>query len=147
MGKYADRFTKEQKMEYIAKKRDHIQAVSKLAKALVEKAEKDVLTKADIEAAVGSFHAYSFYNCAMIRVQCPKASLVAPLKEWPSHGRKVKKGEHGLLILYPVWSKAAADIEESDGGRSSYFGAGNVFDISQTEPIENKGESDDVQKV
>ena len=68
-----------------------------------------------------SFRKYSFYNSALIYLQCPHASLVAGEKQWNrKYGRTVKNGELGIYILVPYF-------------RGGYFAVIPVFDISQTE--------------
>jgi hypothetical protein len=68
-----------------------------------------------------SFRKYSFYNSALIYLQCPHASLVAGEKQWKrKYGRMVKNGESGIYILVPYF-------------RGDYFAVIPVYDISQTE--------------
>lgn len=81
---------------------------------------------------MSTFHNYSFGNCFLIARQCPSATLVAGYQAWKKHGRFVKKGEKGIVILAPMVGKKEAE----DGCQSREvfgFRAAYVFDVSQTE--------------
>jgi len=68
-----------------------------------------------------SFRKYSFYNTALIYLQCPHASLVAGKGQWKrKYGRAVKNEESGIYILVPY-------------SRGRYFAVIPIYDISQTE--------------
>ena len=68
-----------------------------------------------------SFRKYSFYNTALIYLQCPHASLVAGKGQWRrKYGRAVKNEESGIYILVP-------------SSRGRYFAVIPIYDISQTE--------------
>jgi len=70
---------------------------------------------------VRSFRKYSFYNTALIYLQCPHASLVAGKGQWRrKYGRAVKNEESGIYILVPY-------------SRGRHFAVIRVYDISQTE--------------
>lgn len=77
------------------------------------------------------FHSYSWRNVALIMSQMPEASRVAGVKRWNEFGRFVKKGEHGLDILAPVFPKGTRKEEEDKVGPSGYMPV-KVFDVSQT---------------
>ncbi|EQD77939.1 protein containing DUF955, partial [mine drainage metagenome] len=95
------------------------------------------------------FHRYSAGNVLLILVQRPDASQVAGYTTWQSLGRQVRKGEHGIAILAPVFPRKATStqraaagggeqIEQDDGegqgARSPVrFRVAHVFDVSQTE--------------
>lgn len=88
-------------------------------------------------AAKFSQHNYSFQNCIMIAIQRPDATLVKGFHQWQKLGRRVKKGERGIAILAPRFSKFKAKtddesdeefIEKLTGFRNVY-----VFDVSQTD--------------
>src|SRR3990167_1102565 len=92
------------------------------------------------------FHDYSFGNTILIWFQNPDATLCAGYHDWlAKHKRYVKKGEHGISILAPMFIKRA---EENDAGEVEerevrFFRAVTTFDVSQTdgEPLE-LGQSD-----
>ena len=49
-----------------------------------------------------SFHHYSFNNLVLIYSQMPNATKVAGFKTWEKLGRKLKKGEKGIQIFFPI---------------------------------------------
>ena len=99
--------------------------------------------------AQAKFHQYSAGNVLLILSQRPGASLVAGFNAWRDLGRHVRKGEHSIAILAPVFPRkekqpdavagATADANakhrESDEDRPSpvRFRVAHVFDIAQTE--------------
>ena len=89
-------------------------------------------------------HALSIRNTASLCLQLgPSVSVVGGYQQWRRAGRQVRRGEHGGLILIPRAPKAAeGDTESADNrdGGALYFIGGTVFDISQTDPIENQTE-------
>ena len=80
----------------------------------------------------------SLRNTYLLIVQRPKVSLVGGFQQWRKAGRIVRKGEKSLLILCPATRKNKEGKEE--GKDDIFFIGGNVFDISQTEPL-TKAES------
>jgi antirestriction protein ArdC len=113
-----------------------------------------------------TFHAqhcrtYSFGNTMLIYAQRPDASLVMGFKKWQEHGRYVKKGEHGIMILAPSRYKktgaGALTTEEGGDAEEEYalrFVPVSVFDVTQTEgdPVpeiihELRGTSDEIQEL
>ncbi len=95
------------------------------------------------------FRNYSFGNTLLIWVQCPGAKRVAGLKTWNTLGRRVKKGEKGIVIFAPVIKSTKKSPEEtaSDSREETQktgaevdteekligFKAVRVWDVSQTE--------------
>jgi hypothetical protein len=59
-------------------------------------------------------------------------TIVGGFKQWKKAGRQVTKGQHGYSILFPVGEKN----EEGDIISTEHFYCGTVFDITQTEAIE-----------
>lgn len=91
------------------------------------------------------FHNYSFYNRMLIFIQRPDAKKVASYKRWQDTFRQVRKGSTGITVLAPIISKSRDGEEEDEGGlgRSNDvrgFRAVRVFDISDTDPIDERGE-------
>jgi antirestriction protein ArdC len=81
----------------------------------------------------GSFHRYSYHNAMLILSQKPDATHVAGFHAWRKVGRYVRKGEHGITILYPR-IQAREDKETGEKARLlSGFGVGYVFDVSATD--------------
>jgi hypothetical protein len=64
-------------------------------------------------AAIGRFHTYSFCNVMLIFTQCPTATHVAGYQTWKSLGRNVKKGEHGIRILAPLFGRRPSAGEDT----------------------------------
>jgi len=94
------------------------------------------------------FHSYSFSNTILIWMQKHDATLCAGYHDWlDKHHRYVKRGEHGISILAPMFFKAK---RENDNGEEevmiTHFRVVTTFDISQTdgEPLE-LGHSDKVK--
>jgi hypothetical protein len=92
--------------------------------------------------------ALSVHNSCLVLTQLPTASMVGGFRQWQAHGRRVKKGEHGLMIWVPTSRKDDAEPAPTDGapatdaskvegeGKRSGFVMGTVFDVSQTEVTE-----------
>ena len=55
--------------------------------------------------ALSRFHKYSIYNTFLILSQFPSATQVAGFHAWNSFDRFVRKGEHGIAILAPMFVK------------------------------------------
>lgn len=111
------------------------------------------------------FRGYSWYNTLLIYLQRKDATKVAGFRQWEEKfHRRVKKGAKGISILAPITSKRPESGEEDSGtspvpaiggGSTSpdtttpeddktkkylRFIAVYVFDVSDTEPIDEKGE-------
>lgn len=93
------------------------------------------------------FHHYSFGNTILIWFQKPEASLCAGYHTWLEKKRFVKRGEHGINILAPMFFKKTEENKEGEEEEITVtrFRVVNVFDVSQTdgEPLE-LGHSDKV---
>lgn len=82
------------------------------------------------------FHTYSLNNILWIYAQMPTATLVTGYKKWNKEfDRHVRKGEHAIKILAPIFKKVRVeeDGEEKEETRLVNFKVVNVFDVSQTE--------------
>jgi antirestriction protein ArdC len=90
---------------------------------------------------------YSERNAKLIAAQHPAATDVAGFREWMLRGRVVRKGEHGIKILAPSkygraeagkagdGESTRADRNDDSGEDDVRFVFVTVFDISQTEPL------------
>lgn len=81
------------------------------------------------------FRRYSNANQAMIWMQRPDATLVAPLSTWNQLGRYVNKGEQSIKIWVPRKSRRTVEnptTGEEETVERVYFSTGRVFDVSQT---------------
>ena len=87
-------------------------------------------------------HSLSAFNSCLVLTQLPTSSMVGGFHQWRAKGRKVRKGEHGLMIWIPTGRRDGADdaatVAESDSGadkeKRAGFIMGTVFDVTQTEP-------------
>lgn len=89
------------------------------------------------------FHNYSLHNTLLIWVQKRDATKVAGYKQWmKKFHRKVKKGATAITIYAPMSKKVKE--EDLDGEvkekRYNFFRPVTVFDISDTEAIDERGE-------
>lgn len=82
-------------------------------------------------------HPLSLRNTFMLICQRPAVSMVGGFQQWRKAGRVVRKGEKSLLILVPSVKKKE-EGEKTEEGNPLFFFGGNVFDISQTDPLEAK---------
>ena len=108
--------------------------------------------RAALVARVGAIvtcegRALSVHNSCLVLTQLPTASMVGGFRQWQAHGRRVKRGERGLMIWVPTARKDNAAPVAVDGppagdgpvegdGKRARFVMGTVFDVTQTEPTE-----------
>jgi antirestriction protein ArdC len=93
--------------------------------------------------AIAKFHHYSFSNILLIATQKPNATRVAGIYAWNQLGRRVKKGEKGIMIFAPMLGRRRksepetnSDAKESDSEKTYdliAFRPVYVWDVSQTE--------------
>lgn len=89
--------------------------------------------------------ALSTHNSCLILTQCPTASMVGGFRQWMDKGRVVRKGEKGLMLWCPAGKgkqgeEAAQETTEGGEGEQkarARFIMGTVFDVSQTEPMQD----------
>lgn len=87
---------------------------------------------------MGQFHEYSLNNIMLILSQFPEASQVAGFRKWQEMGRQVRKGEKGIKI-FGFSQKKQKDPENGEEVKKTYFPMLTVFDISQTDLVEDSG--------
>lgn len=79
---------------------------------------------------------YSLRNQQLIAMQSYYTEIIPTIcggfHQWKEHGRKVKKGQHGFLIIFPV----GVDKDSQEDEEPTQFFSAVVFDISQTEEDE-----------
>lgn len=94
------------------------------------------------------FHDYSFFNRILIFIQRPDAKKVASYKKWQEKFRQVKKGAKAITILAPIINKdKSVPDDEASLGMGEFnrdkdvkgFRAVSVFDISDTEAMDERG--------
>jgi hypothetical protein len=134
-------------------------SIQALAQAL-EAGQSDALSS--YLRAMGKFHHYSFTNIMLIATQKPTATHVAGIRTCNQLGRRVKKGEKGILIFAPLvgWKrkpeeakptsrrKKNAAVPAAEAERVSYllgFRGVYVWDVAQTEGDELPTLSNTVQ--
>ena len=144
------------------KKTDKINKTKELFDKIVE-GVNNIISSGEFERFLKfskNFHQYSFNNIVLIYSQMKEATQVAGFKKWQSMGRKLKKGVHGIQIIYPIKRKYTKIIE----GQDSLLDDNNkeqeveymtyrytyVYDISQTVgkplPLENNALNSDNKK-
>jgi len=108
------------------------EASKKLEEAFYAWVKSDKLK--EIARFYSGFHNYSFWNRLMIFNTRPTATLCASFNAWKSFGRHVKKGEKGIPILVPIFSKVKyEDEEERTEKRLVGYSQGYTYDYEQTE--------------
>jgi len=116
----------------------------------LESGHSEVLTA--YLSAMAKFHYYSFGNVLLIAMQKRDATRVAGMYSWNQLGRRVKRGEKGIMILAPMVSrrrKKDADeqneqhgevkestTERNTDGKLVGYRPVYVWDVSQTEGAE-----------
>ena len=112
---------------------------------------------AEMLAFKSRFWNYSLNNSILIQSQNPFATFVASIHDWNKKGYRVKKGQHGIKVLFPIRTEliplgevdgkqryrrvADATPEQKQRIKSgelktvtyTRFGVGTVFDIAQTD--------------
>jgi antirestriction protein ArdC len=97
--------------------------------------------------AMAQFHNYSFQNIILIASQRPTATKVAGIRTWNELGRRVRRGEKGIMIFAPLigYKRNANEADQSPQSdaktgnpepRLVGFRAVYVFDVAQTEGAE-----------
>lgn len=102
---------------------------------------------AEVERAAGLACGFSPHNRVLLGLQAYARGMVLgkvqAASKWNEDGRKVRKGQHALQVLAPIFPRAEVENEVDggmeiivdDSGKPSWFKAVPVFDISQTEPM------------
>jgi hypothetical protein len=102
------------------------------------------------------FRGHSFYNTLLIWIQKSNATKVAGFRQWEKKFRRVKKGAKGIMIFAPVMSKTKDGMVQTDKdadldkevkkGMPVRFMPVYVFDISDTEAIDERGDVPETPK-
>jgi hypothetical protein len=78
----------------------------------------------------------SLKNTYLVLNQCRTATIVGGFNQWKGAGRSVLKGAKALGIWVPLKPRSSASPDPDDKKKPAFrFTFGNVFDISQTEPL------------
>src|SRR6266702_3126271 len=107
--------------------------------AQLEAGHSEVLTQ--YLTTMARFHKYSLGNVLLIASQKPDATNVAGIYTWNQLGRRVRKGEKGIMIFAPMISKKRRQQSEAESDSDSKstarplvgFRPVYVWDISQTD--------------
>jgi hypothetical protein len=78
------------------------------------------------------FYQYSPFNVWLILIAKPDASNVAGFRRWQSMGRFVRRGEHGIPILAPIFT-TVTNKDGKEEQRLIGFKTVYVYDVSQTD--------------
>jgi hypothetical protein len=111
-------------------RKEKINFLNKQISSISEDKRKQMASKFGIINIEGKY--YSLHNQLLLSMQLENPTVVAGFKQWQESKRKIKKGEHGALILFPVGSKDNNGMVDEP----TNFFTGVVFDISQTEEME-----------
>ena len=111
-------------------RKEKINLLNKQISSISEDKRRQMASKFGIVNIEGKY--YSLHNQLLISMQLENPTVVAGFKQWQESKRKIKKGEHGVLILFPIGSKDNNGLVEEP----TNFLTTVVFDISQTEDME-----------
>jgi len=122
--------------------REQISALKEIASTWAEHSD----AVASYLSWVARFTKYSPFNQQMVRAQMPQATLVATYRSWQERGRQVRKGESSAAIFTPFF-KDEVDASGKETGKRylAGYGRSNVFDVSQTDPLDP--EHDNIAEV
>jgi len=119
--------------EKAAERRERFTALAKQVAAMSDDERTALVMKVGALVTCEG-HPLSVHNTCLVLTQLPTASMVGGFWQWQDKGRRVKKGEHGLMIWIPTGrkDKDAAAISEGDAGaeKRSGFIMGTVFDVT-----------------
>jgi hypothetical protein len=120
------------KEQAIAEKKKRMKELAEAFSCLSESDRLEVSSKMGGISTIEG-HPLSLRNTFLLLHQFKGVSIVGGFQQWKKAGRIVRKGEKSLLILCPSSRKNKDNPEEDKD--SIFFIGGNVFDISQTEPL------------
>lgn len=124
-------------------RRDKLRAMVREIAALSAE-ERAALAARMVGVATVDGRVLSVKNQCLLALQCPGATIVGGFQQWRAHGRTVKRGEHGAMIWVPTFRKRSDSADPGDGsaavGEDVGFIIGTVFDVGQTEPMEESAE-------
>ena len=121
--------TKQERIEAKKAKTKELQA---WLKGLSEDQRQEIAAKMGATTIEG--RVLSPVNQCLIYTQYPNATILGGYQQWQRAGKQVKKGSQGISIWIPTKKKA----ETEDGEEKTRFFLISMFDISQTEEIEQR---------
>ena len=111
-------------------RKERIRKLFEAYKKLTDEQKAELANKVGIITVEG--RTLSDFNQIFLSMQNPNVTVVGGFKQWKTAGRFVSKGEHGMMIFFPVGHKD----KEGNVTEPEYFSAGTVFDVTQTEEKE-----------
>ena len=125
--------TEQQKLEYRELKKSRIQTIRKTLSDMTEEQRTQLIEKFGIVTTIEG-HPLTAHNTCFLYAQTEKpVTIIGGFQQWRKAGRVVKKGEHSLLIFVP--SQKSNEGKEAAGDDDVFFFTANVFDITQTEVV------------
>lgn len=134
-------YTEQEKKQYREDKNAKVKAIADMIAKLTDEQREMLLKKIGAVATIEG-HKCSIYNTLFMfyqRIEMP-LSIVGGFKQWQKAGRKVKKGEKGMMLLFPIHherkDKNGEVLLNPLTGEPliwTNFRVGYVFDITQTE--------------
>lgn len=130
-------------------KRERKEKINQIRKtlSLYSEAERESLAERYGIVTVEGHQLSPYNQCFLIAQSNINFSIVGGFKQWRKSGRSVKKGEHGFLILVPAKPRESVPMGKEEhvqvvddyilSDEDIRFYSATVFDISQTEPLEN----------
>ena len=105
----------------------------------LESGHSEVLTS--YLKAMAKFRNYSFGNILLIATQKPNATHVAGIRSWNLLGRRVRRGEKGIMIFAPMLGRTRKESQQTDAKDADSqvsvslvgFRPVYVWDVLQTE--------------
>ncbi|HEX3018079.1 MAG TPA: toprim domain-containing protein [Caproicibacter sp.] len=139
------------------KQTDRLNEIKQTLQTVMDNYHQNPEKIAEMLAFKSQFYNYSINNTILIYSQNSFSTYVASFRDWNKKGYHVRKGQHGIKVLYPIRTELIVVGEEN--GKKKYkrvvdanpeekdkiangelkpvtltrFGVGNVFDISQTD--------------
>jgi hypothetical protein len=129
-------------MEMETGRKQRLQEIREKLANLSDK-ERNTLIKRGLVATVEG-RTLSLQNTLMVYLQADKIpTVVGGYRQWQRAGKQVKKGEHGMVIWFPVGEKDADD----DIRDATHFFTAIVFDVSQVDDLERVSELEELGKI
>ena len=123
------KLTQKQKEKRDQRRSDFRKIIKTVADMTVEQRQEIVGKIGLIPTVTGG--ALSPFNSCVVLYQNKDAAMVGGFRQWKAAGRYIRKGEHGVGIWIPAAKPKSDDNDKED----IRFFMGTVFDISQTEEI------------
>lgn len=107
----------------------------------MSEADREALSARLMTLATCEGHGLTLHNTLLVALQHPSPTIVGGFWQWQKAGRRVRKGEHGMMIWAPKAPKGKPTATETEPATPADaaterpgFVMVTVFDVSQTEP-------------